>query len=982
MDNMKQEEPETSVKAQARCCSLAWKYFIKNEDDGTVYCKLCKTNFKFCSNTANMIKHLRVKHRLILPTTAYGAERLFAEDPEHSSIDMDPPPQRFPGSLGTPNLKRKIDRFLPFSDRRTSKVWNHYTQLSLHRVECNHCKRQLSFHNSTTSMREHIGRKHGIWEGAAPPHNTAGIPTPTSLHPHMVQNTLHHNRLTACNTTGNVLTAVFQPMLPVTVKEEQQEVLLPEMGETKPARISCAPGFGGGSTSSSNAVPHQVSCLMYNFSSGEINSTAESRGNCSDAKGCTNKRAEVLTDLILEMIFRDLQPLSVVEERGFRLLLGCLEPKYSVPSPSLLGSLLWHRYHNLKQYLQQHLKTGLASHCLALCTEHWQSVEGCGVGGDGQSYLTVSAHFVDAHWRLARCVLETRPIPEFSGNGSGIGHAHFVDTLRAILSEFQLPENFVFCVVHDSPSGTEARGQENIAIDPEYQQEFAGPSHPPPSNLPEGWAPLLCAGQALKLCVQEGLWVETVRQALADARGIVLHFQHNVNAATALSQKAEAVSKESANLVLNDPERWTTAIEMCESLLDLKWVISSVLEEQKVAPNLADHQWRLIHELVPVLKTVRIAASFLCEDINGPISALMPCLQGVSRLLGQKIAECSCPVVRGVMERIRAGMDKRWSLSDEDALLDSHAALSSFLDPRFKELRFLSPHARSKLHDKVKELLSAQAYTSEEERSGERVQSMEMEDCVDERGEPPIFELDDPMPMPAMASLDSPESCGSAEEGDSIEFQPCKPSVAVSSPEQVNALDVGSPISSRTRRRINRRPSSGTTLTSSLRGDLQLNARTRKSPIPQSMYDILLGEDPTERMPEIHQQLENYIAEPLCKRSLSPLQWWCNKEHRFPAVARLARKYLSIPATAVSAVQAFAPRDSPVTQRRATLGSKHLDHILFLHQNADYVDQLKGGTSGLETDQRNAVSGNQSRDNLYQTLVSYESKTNVSDEES
>ncbi|XP_042612790.1 uncharacterized protein LOC109074825 isoform X2 [Cyprinus carpio] len=951
MANMKQE-PEISEKTQARCCSIAWKYYIKNESNATVYCRLCKKTFKFSSNTANMIKHLRVKHRLNIPTVANGGERQCTEEPTEGSMDMDLPPQRHPGSHSGPTLRRRMQRFLPFSVRRTSKVWNHYTQLSLHRVECNHCKRQLSFHNSTTSMREHLGRKHSIREGAVPPHNTTGIPTPAALHSH-IQTSLHGNR---CNTTGN---APLQPALPITVKEEQEEVLPAEMAETKPTRTTYAPDCAAGS--------------------GEMSSTAGGSSNRSCSRACSNKRAEVLTDLILEMVFRDLRPLSVVEERGFKLLLSCLEPNYPVPSPSLLGSLLWHRYHVLKQCLQQHLQTSLASHCLTLCTEYWRSVDGCGVDGDGQYYLTVSTHFVDSHWRLARCVLETRPIAEFKGSSSERGRASFADTLRAVLSEFQLPENFIFCVVHDTPSGPESRGQENMAINQGYPQEFAGPSHPPPSNLPEGWAPLLCAGRALKLCVQEGLCVETVRQALADARAIVLHFQHNVNASTALSQKAEAVNKESACLVLNDPGRWTTAIEMCESLLELKWVISSVLEEQKVATNLADHQWRLIHELVPVLKTVRIAASFLSEDINGPISALMPCLQGVSRLLGQKIAECTCPVVKGVMERIRAGMDKRWSLSDEDALLDSSAVLSSFLDPRFKELRFLSPHARSKLHDKVKELLSVQPFTSDEQMNAERRQSMEMEETVDERGEPADFELDDSLPIPAMASLDSPESCGSVEEGDSVELQTSEPCVAISSPEQVNENTLGSPFKNANDRK---RRNSGTSMTSPLRGDLQLMPRIRMSPLPQSMYDIILGEDPTERMPEIHQQLENYIAEPLCRRSLSPLQWWRNKEHRFPAVARLARKYLSIPATAVSADRTFAPRESPVTQRRATLGSKHLDHILFLHQNTDYVDQLKGDSSTREIEQWNSVSGNQSRESLYQTLVSYESKVCVSEEES
>ena len=57
------------------------------------------------------------------------------------------------------------------------------------------------------------------------------------------------------------------------------------------------------------------------------------------------------------------------------------------------------------------------------------------------------------------------------------------------------------------------------------------------------------------------------------------------------------------------------------------------------------------------------------------------------------------------------------------------------------------------------------------------------------------------------------------------------------------------------------------------------------------------------------------------------------------------------------------------------LGPKHLDHVLFLNQNCDYVEQLKGGPSGhRDNDHNSSVSGNQSRESLYQTLVSYDNK--------
>ncbi|KAJ8402168.1 hypothetical protein AAFF_G00370330 [Aldrovandia affinis] len=888
---------------------------------------------------------------------------------------MNFPPYSLSSSLG-PSLKRRGERgvgglgrplYCASVDRRKSKVWNYYTQLNESHVECNVCKKQLSFHNSTTTMREHLVRKHSIRDNGPPPPNTAAVaPAQAPLLPPLPPPSFPCNSATV---PAAAPACMLQPVVSLVVKEELQDAdISPESGEVKRARTTCAANSVGGgalnvnpaSTQDQDPSQSSLSGYLYHENSSTGNNSGNNNNSGGGARGCSNKRAGLLTELILEMVFRDLQPLS-------------------------LGSLLWHRYHVLKQHLEQHLQASLAPRCLAICTERWRSLAGCGVGGGGRPYLTVSAHFVDKDWRLARCVLETRPMPEFGEEarcGRG-GTPQLGDTLRAVLSEFRLPENFVFCVVHDTPWTSELRegsrtGQEQDCHNQcEPPQCSAGPSQPSLKNLPAGWVAQLCAGEALKLCVQEGLQVEAVRQALVAARGIVSHFQHNLCAAAALNHKAEAANKPGARLVLDDPGRWATAIDMCESLLELKWVVSSVLEEQKAAPNLADHQWRLLQELVPVLRTVRIAAAFLTEDTNAPVSALMPCLHGVSRLLGQRMGESSCPVARGVMERVRSGMEQRWRLGEQEVLLDSPAVLSSFLDPRFKELRFLSPHARSKLHDKVKELLSTQAYA--EDGEAERgIEDEEEEEEDEEEGREGSgtdlgLRLSDSLSTPRVAPLDSPVSCGSGEEGDIIMLQqqqgmaPCSTLI---SPPQMSDCDMDGASHC-----------GGSAANASTR----LAARERVSPVPQSMYDILLGEDPTERMPEIHQQLENYIAEPLCKRSLSPLHWWQAKEHRFPAVARLARKYLAIPATAVPADRAFAPREAPAAQRRATLGPQHLDHILFLHQNSDYVEHLKGGAgtrresgSNLGT---NSHSSQQTRETLYQSLVSYENKAWVGGEE-
>lgn len=603
-------------------------------------------------------------------------------------------------------------------DRRKSKVWNYYTKLGDAYVECTVCKKQLSFHNSTTTMREHLARKHSIRD--AP------------------------------------------------LKDEQG----PEHEGHEAKRPRPTPPESG---------PHH-------------------------GAPCPDARSEAILELVLEMIFRDLQPLSVVRDKGFGLLLGYLEPGFALPAPARLAGMLRHRYGAVRRQLERYLQTAQA---LVVCLEPWASRLGHG-------YLGVSASFIDGEWRRARCLLETRRARRDEAEGD-LG-----EKLRAALAEFGLCSQAVLCVVHDGAQ---------------------------PVAAAHGWAGLCCAARVLQRCVEAGLEVEPVQEALSGARGIVRYFQQDAKAGGCLSSKLEALNKSQSKLVLDAGSCWVTTMEMCESLLELRWAVMAVLEEHPrgaaAAPQgLADHQWKLLQELVAVLRTLRIAASFLREEQNASASALMPCVHGVAAAIGQQAEEAGAAVGEAV-GRIRAELTRRWGLEEEEKVLESPAVIASFLDPRFKELRFLSPGLRSELHRRVKAMLS-QAFGHQS-------------------------------PSPGTHSW-APGS-GSKPEG---------------------------------------APS-------------------------HSMYDILLGKDPTESMPEIHQQLENYIVEPLCKRSTDPLHWWKSNEHRFPAVARLSRQYLAVPATAVPPNQAFAAGESALRHRRAALPPEELHQILFLHHN---FDLLEAGRSG------------------------------------
>ncbi|XP_021239059.1 zinc finger BED domain-containing protein 1-like, partial [Numida meleagris] len=520
--------------------------------------------------------------------------------------------------------------------------------------------------------------------------------------------------------------------------------------------------------------------------------------------------------LLLEVIFRDLQPLSVVKDRGFGLLLGYLEPGFGLPTPAQLAGALRRKYGAAKLQLERYVR---AARSLVLCAELWAAQPGRG-------YVTVSASFIDAQWRRARCVLGTRP---------GEDDGDLEEGLRAALDEFGLDGSTVLCVVHDGERG--AGGCR------------AGP----------GWRVLGCAARTLQQCVVAGLRAQRVQEALSAARGLVAYFQRDAEAAAALGGKLEAIHKGRGMLVTDAGSRWLSTAEMCESLLELKWAVMAVLEERpRGAGGLAEREWKLLQELVPVLRTAKLAASFLSEEQNGSVSALLPCVHGLAAAVGRQAEEAGA-AVREAVGNVRAELARRWEAEEEgEEALESPAVIAAFLDPRFKELRFLSPGLRSALHARVKDMLS-QAAGPQPSQSSQSSQSA--------RSRAPSSELE-------------------AESG------------------ETGAKE-------------------------------------------QSVYDVLLGKDPTESMPEIHQQLENYIVEPLCKRGTDPLRWWKQNEHRFPAVARLGRQYLAVPATAAPPHRAFADGQSALQHRRAALEPEHLHHILFLHHNAELLEAVM--RSGAET---------------------------------
>ena len=111
-------------------------------------------------------------------------------------------------------------------------------------------------------------------------------------------------------------------------------------------------------------------------------------------------RSKAITEAIAFFICKDIQPYSVVENEGFQYLLHILEPRYHIPNRKLFTDkeipLL---YEKVRHEIAKSLSNAKR---VAITVDGWTSRA-------TDSYVTVTAHYIDEEWVLQKHVLQTRP---------------------------------------------------------------------------------------------------------------------------------------------------------------------------------------------------------------------------------------------------------------------------------------------------------------------------------------------------------------------------------------------------------------------------------------------------------------------------------------------------------------------------------------------------------------------------------------------
>ncbi|KAM4559372.1 zinc finger BED domain-containing protein 4 [Odontesthes bonariensis] len=115
-----------------------------------------------------------------------------------------------------------------------------------------------------------------------------------------------------------------------------------------------------------------------------------------------------------------------------------------------------------------------------------------------------------------------------------------------------------------------------------------------------------------------------------------------------------------------------------------------------------------------------------------------------------------------------------------------------------------------------------------------------------------------------------------------------------------------------------------------------IRTEAESAPSLSDMFDEILQEndpDPPRQTSATAQQLDCYLSEVLIPRSDDPLTYWRTNRGRFPALARMARRYLAAPCTSTDSERLFSAASNVLNERRNRLTCDKAEKLLFVKKN-------------------------------------------------
>ncbi|CAH1106703.1 unnamed protein product [Psylliodes chrysocephalus] len=387
-------------------------------------------------------------------------------------------------------------------------------------------------------------------------------------------------------------------------------------------------------------------------------------------------RQEKINSLVLNMIVKDLQQFSIVDDSGFRKLILELEPSYKFPSrQTFTQSLLPKKYETVKQTLHELLHS---AEFVTATTDGWTSRA-------NESYISVTAHFITKKWNFHSCLLDCFPY-EKSHTAKNLS-----EEMQRVAIEWSITDK-IFAVSTDNAA--------NVVS----------------SIKMIGWSHIPCIAHTLNLVVLDCL--KEIDQTRKKIKTIVEHFHRSTQANSKFFSIQKQINPDSVPLKLkNDvPTRLNSTFYMFERVLKVEEPLTATIGLlHNPIEMLSQPEWLILKEACKILRPFEQVTSEMSAETTVTLSKVINIVRSLNSVLQKSNETVTQPECKNMLLNLEQSMATRFGKIE----LNNTMAKSAFLDPRFKNRVFSSEEYFKRIKDKIQEevvgLINKERHETEKE---------------------------------------------------------------------------------------------------------------------------------------------------------------------------------------------------------------------------------------------------------------------------
>lgn len=396
--------------------------------------------------------------------------------------------------------------------------------------------------------------------------------------------------------------------------------------------------------------------------------SSQTNGNHSDSLAIPQKgsyslnseRRKLLDQKVAAMIAKDLEPVSIVENKGFLDLLRAADPQYSLPSQEKIETeLLPNLYGTVSAFVKRQLE-GIDN--IALSTDLWSN-------GNQADNFTISAHFISpSDWTFQSLNLSTAIFY------TGYSGDTVTNEIERSVAQWDIT-NKIRMMITDSAT--------NVLL----------------ANQTLQWGIIPCLANLLHLVVTDALIedpdVTSLIARIQDFEDIVCFYQNNTDALGKLSAMQKSMNIAEDKLVKGVNTRWNSIFHMFERVLEQIDAINAVfnlcgMEEMCLSTLDAE----MMKSTLTSLKPFEIVAKTLSSNKDTNIGAAIPLVEGMQKMMASASMKNS---KEPLATSLKSGLSKRF----EQMWNSDWIIAATLLDPRFKKF----PFTNKELTEKAKETI-------------------------------------------------------------------------------------------------------------------------------------------------------------------------------------------------------------------------------------------------------------------------------------